>query len=205
MKDNKVQQDLASIRNLMERSSKFISLSGLSGVLAGIYALLGAGYIYIILNEGAPNQSTFSVSGDPQAISKVFLVAIIILVASVITGFVFSARKAKKTGQQIWGAASRLLLSNMVVPLVAGGVLMMVLVSRDHIDMAVAVSLVFYGLALTAASNYSLTDIRYLGLSEIVLGLLAAIYPACSLLFWAIGFGVLHIVYGSVMYLKYDK
>ncbi|HMI66070.1 MAG TPA: hypothetical protein VK517_08550, partial [Cyclobacteriaceae bacterium] len=64
--------------------------------------------------------------------------------------------------------------------------------------------LIFYGLALINASPNLYEEIRYLGYSEILLGLLCAVLPNYGLLFWAIGFGLFHILYGAVMYKKYD-
>ena len=198
MKDNQVQQDLALIRNLMERSSRFISLSGFSGILAGVYALVGSAIAFYMLN----NTTAESGAG---LVGKVTAVAFFVLAASVSTALVLSARKAKKTGQQMWGPTSRLLLFHMMVPLLTGGIFIAVLLYQGNVGVLGAVSLIFYGLALLGASNYTFTDIKYLGLCEIVIGLIAAIYPAAGLLLWATGFGVLHIVYGSVMYFKYDR
>lgn len=197
MKKNQVQQDLASIRNLMERSSKFISLSGLSGILAGIYALSGSAFAYFTLNKP-------TLSHD-DLITKIIFAAILVLLASVTTGLALSARKAKRNGQKVWGAASRSLLFQMMVPLLTGGVLILLDLNNNKFDCLAAFCLVFYGLALISASSFTFTDIKYLGLGEVVLGLISAVYPNYSLLLWALGFGLLHIVYGSIMYLKYDK
>lgn len=196
MKENQVQQDLASIRNLMERSSKFISLSGLSGILAGIYALIGSALVY--LNGYFPKQSEADWT-------SIILIAVAVLLASVTTGIILSVRKAKTKGQQIWGPASRLLIFHMMGPLLTGGILIIILLYKGNAQLAAPASLIFYGLALLSASNFTFNDIKYLGLSEIVLGLIAAFYPDYSLLLWAVGFGVLHMVYGSIMYLKYDR
>ena len=196
MKEKDIQDELSSIRSLMERSSKFISLSGLSGVLAGVYALIGSGVAYLLL------YTSYS-SGDTEI--KLGATALLVLLLSVGTGILFSMRKAKKNSQPIWGKTSRALAFNMAVPLFSGGLLILVLIARGYYGILAPASLIFYGLALIGASNFTFNDVRYLGLSEIILGLIAACLPGYGLLFWAIGFGVLHIVYGSVMYLKYDR
>ena len=59
------------------------------------------------------------------------------------------------------------------------------------------------GLALINGSKYTLSDIRYLGLCQVVLGCICIFVPAWGLTFWAIGFGGLHILYGIVMWNKY--
>ena len=201
MKEDQVHQDLASIRKLMERSSKFISLSGLSGILAGVYALAGSGIAYFMINKKADQLA----ENDFQLIYRLSVIAILVLVVSVLTGLLLSVRKAKKTGQQIWGPTSRALLFQMIVPLLTGGLLIGLFLSRGNVEMIASVCLIFYGLALISASSFTFTDIKYLGLCDVALGLIAAAYPGYSLLLWAIGFGVLHMVYGSIVYLKYDR
>lgn len=204
MKETEIQDELASIRNLMERSSKFISLSGLSGILAGIYALIGAGVAYYLF-DGMTVRG-FQLSGGYSIVtSMVLIIAACVLVASLATGIFLTARKAKRKGQPVWSNTSRALLFNMAVPLTTAGILILILIHRGHYGLAGPVSLIFYGLALFSASSFTFSMVKYLGLCEIILGLIAACLPGYGLLFWAIGFGVLHIVYGSLMYIKYDR
>jgi len=212
VKENEIQDELTSIRSLMERSSKFISLSGLSGVLAGVYALIGAGVAWWItfgsdyFNQTEYIQYNDSVNGPLHFNwQKLALTGILVFIASIITGVVLTRRKAKQKGQSVWGRASRQLLFNLAVPLVTGAVLVLVLIFRGYFSVVASTTLIFYGLALVNASNVTYNDVKYLGIIEILLGLLAAYLPGYGLLFWAIGFGVLHIVYGSIMYLKYDR
>jgi hypothetical protein len=204
VEEKDIQDQLVSIRSMMERSSKFISLSGLSGILAGIYALIGAGIAYQIIYDG---QNTFTSSGFSVIINiaQLFSVALVVLLASLITCVILTIRKAKRKGQQVWGSVSKQVLFNMAVPLVAGGLVILILFSYGYFWVVAPASLIFYGLALVNASNFTFNDVRYLGIGEILLGLLAALLPGYGLLFWAIGFGVLHIIYGSIMYFKYDK
>ena len=210
MENNEIQNDLASIRNLMERSSKFISLSGLSGVLAGVYALVGAALAYNLLYKGdwriyiVPAESGFSLFNN-SIVFQLLLIAVGVLVLSIGTGIYFSYKKAKRKGQPLFGKVSQDLLFHMAIPLLAGGVLMLILLYRGYFGIVAPASLIFYGLALIGASNFTFTDVKFLGLCEVILGLLAACFPGYGLVFWALGFGVLHIVYGSVMYFKYDR
>jgi hypothetical protein len=216
VEENQVQQDLASIRSLMERSSKFISLSGLSGVLAGIYALAGAALAYYLIYDNTISRTQdvsdvyapqmYSRGGtDTHLLIHLFLIALVVLGASLATGFILSLRKARRNGQRFWGPSSKILLFNMVMPLLTGGVLILIFLWRGYFGIVAPSALVFYGLALIGAGNFTFKGVQYLGINEIVLGLVAALYPGYGLLFWAIGFGVLHIIYGSIMYLKYDR
>jgi len=206
MEEKELQNELASIRSIMERSSKFISLSGLSGILAGVYALIGAYLAYRLIYQGPTRiYDSLSVDAYPETITYLIIIAVAVLAASLITGFVLSSRQAKRKSQPIWGKISQTLMFHMATPLVTGGLLILILLSRGYYGIVTPSTLIFYGLSLVSASNFTFGDVKYLGILEIVLGLIAACLPGYGLLFWAIGFGVLHIVYGSMMYLKYDK
>ena len=206
MKENEIQDELTSIRNLMERSSKFISLSGLSGILAGVYALIGAGLAYFAVYRGPVEvYKNLSAGIYPPTLFYLFFVAFMVLVLSLVSGYILTKRKADKNGQPVWGKVSRALLFYMATPLVTGGVLILIFIFRGYYGIVGPSSLIFYGLALIGASNFTFTLVKYLGLCEIVLGLAAACLPGYGLLFWAIGFGVLHIVYGTLMHFKYDR
>jgi general stress protein CsbA len=203
MEENKdYERDLASIRNIMERSAKFISLSGLSGVLAGVYALFAAvyAYQYIYWRELAEHLDGFTGTSY-----HLIITAVITLVASLATGFWLSYQKAKRLGQSIWNSTSRKLIMNLLIPLAAGGVFVLMMLWYGYIGLVAPACLLFYGLALLNASQNLFTEIRYLAYCEIVLGLVATAYMGYGLFFWALGFGVLHIIYGALMYRKYDS
>jgi len=199
-------QDLASIRNMMERSVKFISLTGLSGILAGTYALLGSAVAYYLIQYplAITDYRQESIQ-QPDVIWKLLTIAMVVLAASLLTGLWMSSRKAKKLSTSIWSEASKRMMINLVIPLITGGAFILILLINGHYGVVAPACLVFYGLALINASSHLYEEVRYLGYSEIVLGLIAASLPGYGLLFWAIGFGILHIVYGSIMYRKYDR
>lgn len=192
------EKDLAAIRNIMERSSKFISLSGLAGVMAGFYALGASAWAYHKIYS-----DELSIIGQTELINFI-LVALLTLFASLATGLYFSHRKARKAGSQIWNATSRHLLLSISIPLGAGGAFALICLMHGYVGLIAPICLLFYGLALLQASKNLFEEIRYLGYSEVLLGILSAIFISYGLLFWAIGFGVLHIVYGVLMYRKYE-
>ena len=200
------QKDIESIRKLMERSVKFLSLSGLSGILSGVYALVGATIGYAILyNPKTPfdyaNQSVKEIT----IVIQLLIIAVVVLAISMITGYALASRKAKKLGVKIWDSTSKRLVVNLAIPLVSGGVFILILLANGHFVIAAPACLVFYGLALINASQNLFDEFRYLGYCEIVLGLVCAIMPGFGLYFWAIGFGLLHIIYGALMFKKYDR
>ena len=198
MQDADYLKDITEIRSIMERSSRFISLSGLSGVMAGIYALVGAYVAYVILQD-------YRAQPHAQVVQYLMADAAVVLLLAVGTGIFLTTRRAQAQGATIWDATVRRLLINLMIPLAVGGIFSLILISRGLVGIIAPSMLIFYGLALVNASKYTLSDIRYLGFAEITLGLLAAAIAGHSLLFWAIGFGVLHIIYGTLMYYTHER
>lgn len=188
MEENEIAAELASIRKLMERSAKFISLTGLSGVMAGIYALAGA----------------FLVSRT-ETVNTICTIGIAVLILSLATAVFLTLRKGRKKEERVWNPVSKRFLINLFIPLVTGGLFIIVQLTRAEYAWISATCLIFYGLALVSASHYSFAEVWWMGVSNIALGLIAAYIPGYGLVLWALGFGVLHIVYGAVMYFKYDR
>jgi hypothetical protein len=205
MENKSVHQDLESIRQLMERSVKFVSLSGLSGILAGIYALIGAVLAYREIYSGRVVRTVEYYRGHFPMVKSLFLIATLVLAASLVTGWFFSYRKAKKLKTKMWDSTSKRLLINLAVPLSIGGFFTLIMVDYGYYNLIAASVLLFYGLALVNASSNLYDEVRYLGYCELIVGVCAALWSGFGLYFWAIGFGLLHILYGSMMYKKYDR
>ncbi len=204
MQEKDIYSELNSIRSLMERSTKFISLSGLSGIMAGIYAILGAALAYKIVYA----EAMLKYQGSSLAIEtlwQLIFIAAAVLIFSVVTGIWLTIRQARKKGEKFWNPVSRRLLVNMAIPLVTGGLFALALILQGSYELVIAACLIFYGLALISGSHYTLSDVKWLGVFEIIIGLLAALFPAYGLLFCILGFGLLHILYGSIMHFKYKQ
>lgn len=201
---------LNQIHAMMEQSSRFISLSGMSGILAGLTALIGAAYANFLIKgaETVDNPYYLRLSMHTikhDTVKELIILGGLMLIVSISFGIIFTLKKAKRKGQNMWGKTSQRLLTNLLLPLIAGGILCLILIHHNLVGLIAPMTLIFYGLGLLNASKYTLHDIRYLGICEIILGLIGAYYIGYGLLFWAIGFGILHIVYGTVMYFKYDR
>ena len=201
-------ETLQDIKRIMERSSRFISLSGLSGIAAGICALAGAWFAY---KEFAPYYTEYNGRGvysgeDFQLLKfRLLFIALAVLAAALVSSFYFTWRKAKHNKLPIWDLTAKRLMINMLIPLVTGGLFILALYRYNEWMFIAPACLIFYGLALVNASKYTLTDVRYLGLFQILLGLINTQFVGYGLYFWALGFGVLHIIYGFVMWWKYEK
>lgn len=201
MKNQHYIDQLKDIREMMDRSSRFLSLSGLSGVLAGVYALIGSAWAFFLLRGDAYKR----VKIDSSVFYTLIGIAAGVLFLSIVTAIILSQRKASKLGESIWNKSSRRLLINFAIPLVTGGIFGILLLRHQHYGLIAAVTLIFYGLALINASKYTYETLRSLGLAFIVLGLFSEVFPGYGLYFWAAGFGFLHILYGIFMYLKFDR
>ena len=200
-------RDIAEIRSMMERSTKFLSLSGWAGILAGIYALAGAYIAYAAFgfDPAAWGETPGAADGQVPNITNLVVLGLTVLLLAVSTAIILSARNANRKGEKVWNATSRRLLVSMAVPLVTGGVLILIFLSKDMIGWLAPLSLIFYGLALHSAGNFTFTDVKQLGLIQIALGLLGAAFIEWSLWFWALGFGIVHIVYGIYIHRKYER
>ena len=199
-------QDLATIRGIMEKRTKFISLSGLSGILAGIYALIGAFMAYRIIYFSDTVIYKSFVNGQlTDEIIKLLGIAIGVLLLASMTGLFLSLKKAKRLEQKFWNPSAIRMIIGFAVPVVTGGIFVLLMIWKGYLGLVAPALLIFYGMGLHAAGNYTFSDVKTLGILQIGLGLIAAFYPGYSLLIWAIGFGGLHILYGSIMYFKYER
>jgi predicted lysophospholipase L1 biosynthesis ABC-type transport system permease subunit len=200
---------LADIRQLMERSAKFLSLSGLSGVSAGGAALGGVTAAYLRVHSGEvlsyDSVDRMPIADRAELVQFLLLDAVSVLVLAIGLGAFFTIRKARRQGLSVWNPASQRLLGALLLPLVVGGIFCLGLIQYGLLWLTFPATLVFYGLALLNASKFTVRDLYWLGLCEVGLGLFSLFFTGYNLLVWATGFGLLHIVYGTAMYLKYDR
>jgi hypothetical protein len=201
-------KEISDIKRIMERSSRFISLSGLSGIAAGLCALAGAYIAYDILGSyyfkydhgGGYSDKEFGLLK-----TKLLLVGSAVLAAALVLAFIFTWRRANRNRLPIWDLTARKLMWNVLIPLVTGGLFILAMLQNREWQFVAPACLIFYGLALVNGSKYTLTDIRYLGFMEIILGLVNTQFTLYGLYFWAAGFGILHIIYGLLMWMKYER
>jgi hypothetical protein len=202
-------KDIKEIKHLMNKSSRFISLSGLSGIMAGIYALIGAWFARQELQvargikykmSNVDSYSTFS-----SLTIKLLFIAAIVLFLAVVTGIFLTQRKARKNGEKIFDKTALKLLINFLIPLATGGAFALILLQKNIVGLVAPATLIFYGLACVNASKYTFGHVKYLGYANIILGLIATQYVGFGLYFWAVGFGVFHIIYGALMYVLLER
>jgi len=203
MEKSKYLEDISEIKNIMNRSSRFISLSGMSGILAGMFALVGAYLAYMIVYESPnPNVIGSDIILSTEQIFDLTILGISVMILALISGVLLSMRKAKKNGEKIWDTSSQRLIINFLIPLSTGAIVCLIMIQKGLIIYVAPLTLLFYGLSCVHASKYTIGGVRYLGITIILIGLIATYFTGYGLLFWAIGFGLCHIIYGALMYFK---
>jgi hypothetical protein len=203
------EEELKAIRQIMEESTKFLSLSGFSGVFIGLLAIAGALVAhYLILDKGNMRYDEYFGSlPDQDRIRVIWLLiadALSVLLLSLATAFFFSLRKGKKEGRNFWTPVSGRLFISLLIPLATGAAFVIVLLMQNHFQLIIPALLIFYGLSLVNAGKFTYSEVFYLGILEIITGLVSSIFAEQWLIFWIMGFGIIHIIYGLFMYRKYE-
>ncbi|MEE9348519.1 MAG: hypothetical protein V3U80_00565 [Flavobacteriaceae bacterium] len=205
MSEKNYLQDLSEIKNIMNRSTRFLSLSGLSGILAGVYALIGAFLARFVLKDAGFYSYNHNTINPNNLELKLIGIALVVAFLSIITAYILTKKRTLKQGVKIWDTTTKRLLFHFMIPLLTGGIFSLILLNQGFYGFVAPATLIFYGLAVLNASNYTISNVKYLGIAEIILGLIAMNYIGFGLYFWAIGFGIFHIIYGLIMYLSEPK
>lgn len=205
MNQQKYIEDLKNIKEMMNKSSKFISLSGLSGISAGIIALIGAYFAWVTIYSKTGYQDFNRTYLDNDQLIQLLAIGFVTLLLALSFGIFFTRLKTKKLKQKVWDSQTKTLLINLLIPLLSGGTFCLLLLLKGYIGLIAPLTLLFYGLALVNASKYTISEVRSLGILQILLGLTATYFIGYGLIFWCIGFGLLHIIYGIIMEIKYKS
>ena len=201
-------EEIKNIRNLMERSTRYMTLSGMASILAGIYALIGATAAYFLVYR-----QNFKYDTDFQPLDKypfdprlvIISIALIVLILAISTAVILTRRKAIKSGSSLWNRQAKRVIYQFSIPLITGGLFCMLLIWHNNIAMVASACLVFYGLAMLNASKFTFNETHQFGLSQIILGIFAGIFLKYGIIFWTLGFGICHIIFGIFIYRKYEK
>lgn len=196
-------EDIKEIKDIMNRSGRFISLCGLSGVSTGIIALIGLTVAYLLVFKNEQYLVHNQVFISKQNIGYLLLIALGTLLFSIGSAVFFTNQKIELQQQRKWNHQTKALLVNLLIPLVTGGFMCLLLLFKGFVGLLPALTLIFYGLALVNGSKYTLPEIKTLGFIQIVLGLLAFQFINYALYFWAVGFGLVQIIYGLIIQKKY--
>jgi predicted lysophospholipase L1 biosynthesis ABC-type transport system permease subunit len=211
MEHNEQLAALQDIRAIMERSSRFMSLSGIGGILVGLTGMVGAVIAYFYLGKD------FSIRYDSPYLSlgylnwglnlrEFFLLwASSVLSLAIGLTLLFTYWRSKRKKYKVWDATAARSMINFAVPATTGGLICINFLWRGFITLLAPITLIFFGLACVNVSKYTLEEVRYMGYAEIVLGLAALFAPSLGLLLWGIGFGVVILIFGLYLYRRYER
>jgi hypothetical protein len=211
MEEKEVRQTLSDIREMMSKSSRFQSLSGWSIIIVGLYAAVASLMAAAVIGVGdwlpcLENLQRFSVLNTPSKIRIAALIAVVLFLISLITVFVFAIVKSKRHNLPFaFDKRMCQMLFDFFVPIIAGALFSIAMVMQGHYGLTSSIMLLFYGLALVNCSHYTYPILRYLGYAELILGIIDCFTMSHALLFWFLGFSVMHVVFGIVYVLMFER
>lgn len=212
MKEQEIQETLSDIRNMMERSQKVLFLDGTAGIVAAVWALLGAVAVSLVLyGTVSPLWGAWINPIRNSDWSTFFIVAIIcaaVFCAAFLTVWLMSKRRAERDGMEFkLDAGTRRLLGNFFTAMVVGGLVCLTPLFNGLWNMVPGYMLLFYGLALVLISPiaFKISITKYFGYTEIMLGIAALALAPLGIMFWTIGFCILHLVWGIWFKIWFDR
>lgn len=201
----KPEEELAAIKSMMEQSTRFLSLRGLAGILAGIYSLFAAAIAYYwIYYPRYPVGNELLVVYQNGTLTYLVLLGLGLILVTLCSTWILSRQKSKRMAHPLWMPASKRFVQALAIPVLAGGMFCIALIHQGQMILTFPVMLLFYGTGLLNAVNFSLSKLKYLGFGNLILGVTAGFLPAGGFILWVFGFGVLHLVFGGMIYFRDD-
>ena len=212
MKEQEIKDTLSDIRNMMERSQKVVFLDGTAGILAGIWAIIGAIAVSLVIYGTVTPLWMTSVQPVADASAHTFIILSVICVAVFCAAFLsvwnMSRRRAIKQGMEfVLDAGSRNLLKTFFSVMVVGGLACLTPIANGLWSLIPGFMLLFYGLALVVISPiaFKIPITSLLGYIMIAIGIAALCLPTYGLCLWTIGFGLVHLLWGIWFSLRYNR
>lgn len=197
---------LNEIKSMMQRSSKFTSISGWSGIWVGFVGIISATIAYFGILENSSFYSGYQEFTDLSTIKiKLIFLSIITLVIALTGGFLFMIKKSNQDDIKFINPVTKRILKKFAFILIIGGIISLIFIKNLNLAYFAPSTLLFYGLALYTVERDTIIEMKYLAICEIILGLLAFYFIYNGLLFWFIGFGILHLIFGAYIIKKYDN
>lgn len=202
MENKEALQTVKEIKSMMEQSSRFLSFSGISAIIIGFYALIAAAMALRILENYSPY---YDISVESNLILKLSVLAVGVFLLALATVLFLSWIKARKIHARFFSKVTYRTFLHFFLPLVTGGLFCAAMVHNGYVGVIAPAMLLFYGLSLINVSKYVHNSIFWLGCTELLLGIICAFLPYNGLLFWSLGFGVLHVIYGIYFYVGVEN
>lgn len=178
--------NLKYIRQTLERAGSFTAVPGKGGVLMGVVALLAA--VVAARQPGA------------GAWLAVWTVAAMVAIAIGVAG---AAIKSRRFQMPLFSGPGRKFIAGFTPALLAGAVLTAVFYRAGISGFLPGVWLLLYGAAVLAGGSASVRVVPIMGACFMFVGTVALLLPGWNDVLLPVGFGGLHLIFGTVIAVKY--
>ena len=179
--------NLRYIRRTLERAGEFTAVPGIGGMLMGSTALVAAW----IAGPG---------TGSPRWL----IVWLAEAVLALLIGIAAAAHKSKRVRIPLLSGPGRKFVAAFAPAMLTGGVLTLVLFRHGVAGLLPGVWLLLYGTGVLSGGGASVRVVPAMGGLFMLAGAAALFLPAAwGNLFLAAGFGGLHIIFGTIIAVKY--
>jgi hypothetical protein len=210
MDAEKAQRDLRVVRELMQRPVRYSTQSGLAAILAGVIALFGL-WADAVIYARYPLRTAFWYNLGIWAG---------VLAAAVAVVLALTRLREKRRGMPPWSPVKKRILLTILPPfLVAVGLTAAIMwrwyhgIGPNEWGMIPVLWMCLYGLACWQVGEFSVTEMRLLGVVFLVSGVACAFFfqgfvrvgPLLITPYRTLGatFGGYHIVYGLIVYARH--
>ena len=178
--------NLRFIRRTMEQAGSFTAVPGIGGIWMGLTALAAAWVTRRWANPEISLLIWFAEAGVALAI-----------------GIAGAAIKSRRVETPLLSGPGRKFVAGFAPPMLAGAALTWVLFAAGSYAFLPGVWLLLYGAAVLAGGAASVKVVPLMGACFMAVGVAALLAPAAGPLLLAAGFGGLHLVFGTVIAVKY--
>ncbi len=178
--------NLRYIRQTLERAGSFTAVPGKGGVLMGIVALAAA----------------WMASGQTGASGWLSVWTVAAVVAMVI-GIGSAAMKSRRFQVPLFSGPGRKFIAGFTPAVVAGAVLTAVFYRAGISGFLPGIWLLLYGAAVLSGGSASVRVVPMMGACFMLAGTVALLLPGWNDVLLPVGFGGLHVVFGTVIAVKY--
>jgi hypothetical protein len=178
--------NLRYIRQTLERAGSFTAVPGIGGMLMGSTALVAAW-----------------IAGPHRASWRWLAAWMIEAAVAIAIGLAAAALKARRVKIPLGSGPGRKFLAGFAPAMLAGALLTFVLFRSGDGWLLPGIWLLLYGAAVLSGGSASVRVVPLMGACFMVLGTLALLGPAWGDVLLAGGFGGVHIIFGTVIAVKY--
>jgi len=180
---HRAMEDLRFIRQTMENGNAFTAVPGWGGVGMGVTALAASAIA----------------AGQETAGSWLGVWAIEAVLAAAIGAWAIE-RKARRFELPVLSGTGRKVLLGFAPPALAGIIITVALWTAGATELIPGAWLLLYGVAVVAAGTFSVRVVPLMGACFMILGVLTLlVVPGAGNLMLALGFGALHVVFGTII------